>query len=92
MRLILAVGDPSAGIVNIDGKPYQQSAASMRKVGTLLDARAVHGRRKIPEHDSKASSQFNVLCATAIWPRCAGTIIAANNPWAGASTSPNPAS
>jgi ABC-2 type transport system ATP-binding protein len=48
MRLILALDNPSAGIVNINGKPYQQSAASMRKVGTLLDAKAVHGRRKTP--------------------------------------------
>jgi hypothetical protein len=35
MRLILALDNPSAGIVNINAKSYQQPAASMRKVGTL---------------------------------------------------------
>src|SRR5271170_1071789 len=50
MRLILALDRPTAGRVTIDGKPFDQASQPMRRVGALLDARAVHGGRSAYHH------------------------------------------
>ncbi len=50
MRLILGLDKPSAGTVTVGGKPYIQLASPMRKVGALLDAKAVHGGRSARSH------------------------------------------
>jgi ABC-2 type transport system ATP-binding protein len=50
MRLILSLDKPSAGTVNVGGKPYAELANPMREVGALLDATAVHGGRSARSH------------------------------------------
>ena len=50
MRLILGLDQPTAGQVTVNGKPFARSAAPMREVGALLDAKAVHGGRSAYNH------------------------------------------
>ena len=50
MRLILGLDRPTAGRVTIDGKPFDQADQPMRRVGALLDAKAVHGGRSAYHH------------------------------------------
>ena len=50
MRLILGLDRPTAGEVTVNGKPFARSAAPMREVGALLDAKAVHGGRSAYNH------------------------------------------
>jgi ABC-2 type transport system ATP-binding protein len=50
MRLILGLDRPSAGEVTVNGRPFRSSAAPMREVGALLDAKAVHGGRSAYNH------------------------------------------
>ena len=50
MRLILGLDRPTAGRVTIDGRPFQQTDQPMRRVGALLDAKAVHGGRSAYNH------------------------------------------
>src|SRR5208282_1743035 len=50
MRLILGLDRPTAGRVTIGGKPFDQASQPMRRVGALLDARAVHGGRSAYHH------------------------------------------
>ncbi|HET6859890.1 MAG TPA: ATP-binding cassette domain-containing protein [Streptomyces sp.] len=50
MRLILGLDAPSAGRVTIGGERYAQLAAPLRTVGSLLDARGVHGGRSAHRH------------------------------------------
>jgi ABC-2 type transport system ATP-binding protein len=50
MRMILGLDRPSAGSVTIDGVPYQELDHPLRKVGALLDAKAVHGGRTARNH------------------------------------------
>src|ERR1700678_1352422 len=50
MRLILGLDAPDAGTVGIDGKRYEDLTYSMRSVGALLDAKAVHGGRSAYNH------------------------------------------
>jgi ABC-2 type transport system ATP-binding protein len=50
MRMILALEQPTAGTVTIDGRRYAHLPAPMRAVGALLDARAVHGGRTAHDH------------------------------------------
>jgi len=50
MRLILGLDRPTAGRVTIDGKPFEQTDQPMRRVGALLDAKAVHGGRSAYNH------------------------------------------
>jgi ABC-2 type transport system ATP-binding protein len=45
MRMILGLDRPTAGTVTVNGRPFRQAGYPMRKVGALLDARAVHGGR-----------------------------------------------
>src|ERR1700683_354887 len=50
MRLILALDRPTAGRVTIDGKPFDRAEQPMRRVGALLDAKAMHGGRSAYNH------------------------------------------
>ena len=50
MRLILGLDRPTAGGVTVDGKPFARVAQPMRKVGALLDAKALHGGRSAYNH------------------------------------------
>jgi ABC-2 type transport system ATP-binding protein len=50
MRLILGLDRATSGRVTIDGKPFNQADQPMRRVGALLDAKAVHGGRSAYNH------------------------------------------
>ncbi|GAA4909301.1 ABC transporter ATP-binding protein [Streptomonospora salina] len=42
MRMVLGLDRPTAGRALVDGKPYAELSHPMRRVGALLDAKAVH--------------------------------------------------
>ncbi|MET7332600.1 ABC transporter ATP-binding protein [Nonomuraea sp. NPDC005650] len=50
MRMILGLDRPSGGSVLVDGRPYGELKHPLRKVGALLDAKAVHGGRNAYNH------------------------------------------
>ncbi|MGP4099114.1 ABC transporter ATP-binding protein [Nonomuraea sp. KM90] len=50
MRMILGLDRPSGGSVLVDGRPYGELRHPLRKVGALLDAKAVHGGRSARSH------------------------------------------
>ncbi|MEU4229309.1 ABC transporter ATP-binding protein [Nonomuraea sp. NPDC026600] len=50
MRMILGLDHPSGGSVLVAGKPYTELRHPLRKVGALLDAKAVHGGRSARNH------------------------------------------
>ncbi len=50
MRMILGLDRPTAGRVTVDGKPFDHADQPMRRVGALLDAKAVHGGRSAYNH------------------------------------------
>ncbi|MFI6481394.1 ABC transporter ATP-binding protein [Nonomuraea sp. NPDC050663] len=50
MRMILGLDRPSAGQVTVGGVPYQDLRHPLRKIGALLDAKAVHGGRSARNH------------------------------------------
>ncbi|MGV9386016.1 ABC transporter ATP-binding protein [Nonomuraea sp. NPDC003707] len=50
MRMILGLDRPSGGSVLVDGRPYGDLRHPLRKVGALLDAKAVHGGRSAYNH------------------------------------------
>src|SRR5215469_18593108 len=50
MRCILALDNPDAGSITVDGKRYAELAFPMREVGALIDAKAVHGGRSAYNH------------------------------------------
>jgi len=50
MRLILGLDRPNSGTARIDGVPYAQLREPLRKVGALLEARAVHTGRSAYNH------------------------------------------
>ncbi|MFF2350894.1 ATP-binding cassette domain-containing protein [Kitasatospora sp. NPDC058115] len=50
MRLILGLERPSAGRTLIDGRPYAELDAPLRRVGALLDPHALHGGRTARGH------------------------------------------
>jgi ABC-2 type transport system ATP-binding protein len=45
MRMILGLDRPSSGHIRIGGKPYADLDDPLRRVGALLDAKAMHGGR-----------------------------------------------
>ena len=45
MRMILGLDTPTAGTALIDGSPYRSLHNPLRKVGALLDAKAIHPNR-----------------------------------------------
>ncbi|MEV4015391.1 ABC transporter ATP-binding protein [Nonomuraea angiospora] len=50
MRMILGLDRPTGGSVLVDGRPYGELRHPLRKVGALLDAKAVHGGRSAHNH------------------------------------------
>jgi ABC-2 type transport system ATP-binding protein len=50
MRMVLGLDRPSAGRVLVDGRPYAELTDPLRRVGALLEARAVHGGRSGYHH------------------------------------------
>jgi ABC-2 type transport system ATP-binding protein len=50
MRMVLGLDRPTKGAVHIDGSPYRELRHPLRKVGALLDAKAVHGGRTARDH------------------------------------------
>ncbi|MBB6556450.1 ABC transporter ATP-binding protein [Nonomuraea rubra] len=50
MRMILGLDHPSGGSVLVAGRPYAELRHPLRKVGALLDAKAVHGGRSARNH------------------------------------------
>jgi ABC-2 type transport system ATP-binding protein len=50
MRMVLGLDRPTSGEVTIDGKPFARAVQPMRKVGALLDAKALHGGRSAYSH------------------------------------------
>jgi len=50
MRLILGLDRPHSGTATIDGVPYSDLREPLRKVGALLEARAVHTGRSAYNH------------------------------------------
>ncbi|MCW2940985.1 MAG: transporter related [Actinomycetia bacterium] len=50
MRLILGLDRPHSGGATIDGKPYHRLHDPLRKVGALLEAKAVHTGRSARNH------------------------------------------
>ncbi|MER8183760.1 ABC transporter ATP-binding protein [Kitasatospora sp. NPDC094015] len=50
MRMILDLDRPTSGSVTIDGKRYGQLAEPLKKIGALLEAKAVHPGRSAYDH------------------------------------------
>jgi len=50
MRMMLGLDRPTAGQVLIDGKSYRHLPEPLRRVGAVLEARAVHGGRSAYDH------------------------------------------
>ncbi|EST29045.1 hypothetical protein N566_22485, partial [Streptomycetaceae bacterium MP113-05] len=50
MRMILGLDQPTSGQVTIGGQPYRKLPNAPRRVGALLDAKAVHGGRSARSH------------------------------------------
>jgi ABC-2 type transport system ATP-binding protein len=50
MRMILGLDEPTEGHVTIGGQPFRQLSNAPRRVGALLDAKAVHGGRSARQH------------------------------------------
>ncbi|MFB7471938.1 ABC transporter ATP-binding protein [Kitasatospora sp. NPDC056184] len=50
MRLVLGLDRPTAGRALVDGRPYGELDAPLRRVGALLDANALHGGRTARGH------------------------------------------
>ncbi|MEV0228462.1 ATP-binding cassette domain-containing protein [Nonomuraea sp. NPDC050786] len=65
MRMILGLDRPSGGSVLVDGRPYAELPHPLRKVGALLDAKAVHGGRSAYNH-LLAIAQSNGIPATRV--------------------------
>jgi ABC-2 type transport system ATP-binding protein len=50
MRVTLGLDRPTAGAVLVNGRPYRELPAPLREVGSMLDARALHGGRTARNH------------------------------------------
>jgi ABC-2 type transport system ATP-binding protein len=50
MRMILGLDEPTTGTVTVNGQRYDRLAAPLREVGSLLDAKSVHGGRTVHGH------------------------------------------
>ncbi|GAA2673057.1 ABC transporter ATP-binding protein [Nonomuraea recticatena] len=65
MRMILGLDRPSGGTALVDGRPYHELRHPLRKVGALLDAKAVHGGRSARNH-LLAIAQSNAIPASRV--------------------------
>jgi ABC-2 type transport system ATP-binding protein len=50
MRMILGLDNPTAGTALVDERPYADWPVPLKKVGALLDAKALHPRRTARNH------------------------------------------
>ncbi|MFD1937110.1 MULTISPECIES: ABC transporter ATP-binding protein [Nonomuraea] len=50
MRMILGLDHPTDGAVTVHGVPYAKLKHPLRRIGALLDAKAVHGGRSARNH------------------------------------------
>ncbi|MEU0333584.1 ATP-binding cassette domain-containing protein [Streptomyces sp. NPDC006193] len=50
LRLVLGLDRPTAGAATVGGRPYRELCDPLRRVGSLLDARAAHGSRTARDH------------------------------------------
>ncbi|GAA1781493.1 MULTISPECIES: ABC transporter ATP-binding protein [Streptomonospora] len=50
MRMVLGLDRPTAGEALVDGRPYAELRHPMRRIGALLDAKAVHSGRTARNH------------------------------------------
>ena len=50
MRMIVGLDRPTAGMAEVNGRPYVDLPAPLREVGVLLDARSAHKRRTAYKH------------------------------------------
>ena len=50
MRMIVGLDRPTAGSVEVNGRPYREHRAPLREVGVLLDAKAAHSGRSAYKH------------------------------------------
>jgi ABC-2 type transport system ATP-binding protein len=50
MRMILGLDRPTAGSVTVNGKAYRDIPAPLHEIGSLLDAKAIHGGRTARQH------------------------------------------
>jgi ABC-2 type transport system ATP-binding protein len=50
MRMIVGLDRPTAGRVEVNGRPYREHRAPLREVGVLLDAKATNGGRSAYKH------------------------------------------
>jgi ABC-2 type transport system ATP-binding protein len=50
MRMIVGLDRPSAGSVEVNGRPYREHRSPLREVGVLLDADAANGGRTAYKH------------------------------------------
>jgi ABC-2 type transport system ATP-binding protein len=50
MRMILGLDHPTRGTASVNGRPYGEIRRPLREVGSLLDAKAMHGGRSAYHH------------------------------------------
>ncbi|MEU9928716.1 ATP-binding cassette domain-containing protein [Streptomyces anulatus] len=62
MRLILGLDSPSAGRVTVGGKVYADLPVPLRAVGSLLDAKGVHGGRSAYHHLAGLAASNGIPC------------------------------
>ncbi|MFI9053801.1 MULTISPECIES: ATP-binding cassette domain-containing protein [unclassified Streptomyces] len=62
MRLILGLDSPSAGRVTVGGRVYADLPVPLRAVGSLLDAKGVHGGRSAYHHLAGLAASNGIPC------------------------------
>ncbi|MFF4987814.1 ATP-binding cassette domain-containing protein [Streptosporangium saharense] len=65
MRMVLGLDRPTSGTVTVGGVPYAELRHPLRRVGALLDAKAVHGGRSARNH-LLAIAQSNAIPASRV--------------------------
>ncbi|MFJ5266595.1 ABC transporter ATP-binding protein [Streptomyces sp. NPDC088387] len=60
MRMVLGLDAPTSGSVLVAGRPYAQLPAPLRTVGSLLDAKGVHGGRTARDHLTGLAASNNL--------------------------------
>ncbi|WP_328353652.1 ATP-binding cassette domain-containing protein [Streptomyces sp. NBC_00445] len=60
MRLVLGLDAPTSGTVTVAGRPYAELPAPLRTVGSLLDAKGVHGGRTAHHHLAALAASNNL--------------------------------
>ncbi|MDO0937746.1 ATP-binding cassette domain-containing protein [Streptomyces sp. DG2A-72] len=60
MRLVLGLDTPTSGTVTVAGRPYAELPAPLRTVGSLLDAKGVHGGRTAHHHLAGLAASNNL--------------------------------